>query len=192
MNGTRTPIWHRVAALLCTVLAAGALAGPPAERVAFETNMGSIEIELHPDKAPITVANFLQYVDSGFYDGLTFHRVVANFVIQTGGYDATMKYRKPTGTISNESHNGLRNSKGTVAMARLQDPDSGSAQFFINLKNNPNLNFQPGAPGYTVFGRVSAGMNIVEKIGQVDTGVVDGMPGVPIKPVIIVSAHRVK
>jgi cyclophilin family peptidyl-prolyl cis-trans isomerase len=192
MNGTRTPIWRRVAALLCTVLAAGALAGPPAERVAFETNMGSIEIELHPDKAPITVANFLQYVDSGFYDGLTFHRVVANFVIQTGGYDATMKYRKPTGTISNESHNGLRNSKGTVAMARLQDPDSGSAQFFINLKNNPNLNFQPGAPGYTVFGRVSAGMNIVEKIGQVDTGVVDGMPGVPIKPVIIVSAHRVK
>jgi cyclophilin family peptidyl-prolyl cis-trans isomerase len=154
--------------------------------------MGVIELELNPDKAPLTVANFLQYVDSGFYDGLTFHRVVANFVIQTGGYDAKMKYRKPTGTIVNESHNGLHNVKGTVAMARLQDPDSGSAQFFINLKNNPNLNFQPGAPGYTVFGRVSAGMRVVEKIGQVDTGIVDGMPGVPIEPVIIVSAHRVK
>jgi cyclophilin family peptidyl-prolyl cis-trans isomerase len=192
MNARNRSIGRGIAALVCTVLAVASPAAEPAERVALETNMGVIELELNPAKAPITVANFLQYVDSGFYDGLTFHRVVANFVIQAGGYDATMKYRKPSGTIVNESQNRLQNTKGTVAMARLEDPDSGNAQFFINLKNNPNLNFRPGAPGYTVFGRVIAGMDVVEKIELVDTHIVDGMPGVPVEPVIILSAHRMK
>ena len=132
-----------------------------------------------------SVANFLALVDQEFYDGLVFHRVIANFVIQTGGYDALMNYREPPGQVTNESSNGLRNRKGTVAMARLSDPDSADAQFYINVRTNPNLDAGPGKPGYTVFGEVTDGWKVVESIELSDTHLKNGMPGVPEQPVVI-------
>lgn len=158
--------------------------------VRFSTTFGNIDIELYPDKAPLTVRNFLQLVDDGFYDGLVFHRVVANFVIQAGGYDANLNYREPPGTILNESKNGLPNRKGSIAMARLTDPDSASSQFFINTKHNPNLDATRGKPGYTVFGQVIAGMEVVAEIELVDTHLEGGMSGVPEKDVVISRATR--
>ncbi len=158
--------------------------------VRFSTTFGNIDIELYPDKAPLTVRNFLQLVDDGFYDGLVFHRVVANFVIQAGGYDANLNYREPPGTILNESKNGLPNRKGSIAMARLTDPDSASSQFFINTKHNPNLDATRGKPGYTVFGQVIAGMEVVAEIELVDTHLEGGMSGVPEKDVVISQATR--
>jgi peptidyl-prolyl cis-trans isomerase A (cyclophilin A) len=158
--------------------------------VRFSTTFGNIDIELYPDKAPVTVRNFLQLVDDGFYDGLVFHRVVANFVIQAGGYDENLKYREPPGTILNESKNGLPNRKGSIAMARLTDPDSASSQFFINTKHNPNLDATRGKPGYTVFGQVIAGMEVVAEIELVDTHLEGGMSGVPEKDVVISRAKR--
>lgn len=187
-----TRCWRRVAVLLaCALTAQVAFAGATTERVILQTTKGVIELELDQGKAPISVANFLTYVDNGFYDGLIFHRVLENFMIQAGGYDAKMNYRKPSGAITNESQNGLHNINGTIAMARQQDPDSANAQFFINVNNNPHLDFRPGAPGYTVFGRVLSGMDVVEQIESAHTGVVNGMPDVPIEPVVIVSARRV-
>ena len=158
--------------------------------VRFSTTFGNIDIELYPDKAPLTVRNFLQLVDDGFYDGLVFHRVVANFVIQAGGYDANLNYREPPGTILNESKNGLPNRKGSIAMARLTDPDSASSQFFINTKHNPNLDATRDKPGYTVFGQVIAGMEVVAEIELVDTHLEGGMSGVPEKDVVISRATR--
>ena len=158
--------------------------------VRFSTTFGNIDIELYPDKAPLTVRNFLQLVDDGFYDGLVFHRVVANFVIQAGGYDENLNYREPPGTILNESKNGLPNRKGSIAMARLTDPDSASSQFFINTKHNPNLDATRGKPGYTVFGQVIAGMEVVAEIELVDTHLEGGMSGVPEKDVVISRATR--
>ena len=161
-----------------------------APQVRLETNMGNIDIELFPNRAPRTVENFLGLVDNGFYDGLVFHRVVANFVIQAGGYDERLTYRPPPGTVANESANRLKNDQYTVAMARLADPDSADTQFFINVKDNPHLNWQPGQPGYTVFGRVISGMEVVTNIELVDTRTEAGMVGVPIQDVIIQRATR--
>ncbi len=161
-----------------------------AERVRIETSQGAIVIELFRQQAPATVANFLKHVDAAFYDGLVFHRVVANFVIQAGGYDANMKYREPLGTVVNESRNGLRNERGTVAMARLDDPDSADAQFFINMRGNSHLDAGPGKPGYTVFGRVVAGMDVADTIELSETGIREGMSGVPVVPVVIRSIRN--
>jgi peptidyl-prolyl cis-trans isomerase A (cyclophilin A) len=172
------------------VVALHGFAGAPAEHVALETNKGVIELELLPAKAPVSVANFLKYVDSGFYNGVIFHRVVPGFVIQAGGYDAKMVHRTPAGTIANESSNGLHNKKGTVAMARLQDPNSASSQFFINVADNDNLDSRPGKPGYAVFARVTAGMDVVDRIADVATGDADGMSNVPAEPVVILAARR--
>ncbi len=158
--------------------------------VRFSTTFGNIDIELYPDKAPLTVRNFLRLVDDSFYDGLVFHRVVANFVIQAGGYDANLSYREPPGTILNESKNGLPNRKGSIAMARLPDPDSASSQFFINTKHNPNLDATRDKAGYTVFGQVIAGMEVVAEIELVDTHLEGGMSGVPEKDVVISRATR--
>jgi cyclophilin family peptidyl-prolyl cis-trans isomerase len=158
--------------------------------VRLETTDGDIDIELYPDNAPKTVENFLSLVDNGFYDGLIFHRVVAGFVIQAGGYDANLVYRSPPGTVVNESANRVKNEQYTVAMARLSDPDSADTQFYINLKDNPNLDWQPGRPGYTVFGRVVAGMDVVTTIELVDTHAEQGMAGVPEQDVIIKRATR--
>jgi cyclophilin family peptidyl-prolyl cis-trans isomerase len=159
-------------------------------QVRLTTSLGVIDLELLPDRAPQTAANFLRLVDDGFYDGLIFHRVVANFVIQAGGYDAAMNYREPPGTVVNESMNGVRNSRGTVAMARLADPDSADTQFFINVKDNGHLDARPGQPGYTVFGRVVAGMDVVTEIELADTGRRAGMVGVPETPIVIERAER--
>jgi peptidyl-prolyl cis-trans isomerase A (cyclophilin A)/peptidyl-prolyl cis-trans isomerase B (cyclophilin B) len=158
--------------------------------IRLETTLGNIDIELYPDKAPETVKNVLDLVDRGFYDGLIFHRVVAGFVIQAGGYDPDLTYREPPGTVVNESDNGLKNVRYSVAMARLADPDSADSQFFINLKDNPHLDAGPDSPGYTVFGQVIAGTDVVDEIELVDTHLEGGMAGVPEQDVIITHAER--
>jgi peptidyl-prolyl cis-trans isomerase A (cyclophilin A) len=156
--------------------------------VRFTTTAGDIDIELLRNESPKTVANILALVGDGFYEGLTFHRVIPGFMIQGGGYDANLNYRKPPGTVVNESSNGVRNLKGMVAMARLSDPDSASSQFFINVANNLNLDATRINPGYTVFGKVVAGMYVVAQIENVPTQNKGGMSDVPSKPIVITSA----
>jgi cyclophilin family peptidyl-prolyl cis-trans isomerase len=157
-------------------------------RVLMETSEGSMIIELYPDKAPKTVENFLNYVNQGFYDGTIFHRVIANFMIQGGGMDESLR-RKPTQPpIQNEADNGLQNRIGSIAMARTNDPHSATSQFFINVANNGFLDFREKtdrAYGYTVFGRVVEGMRTVNQIRSVPTGSQGGHQDVPLKPVII-------
>lgn len=159
-------------------------------RVKVTTNLGAFEIELLEKLAPKTVANFLELVDGEFYNGLVFHRVIANFMIQGGGYGADMKYKPAPKNVPNESMNGVRNKRGTVAMARLSDPDSADSQFFINVKDNTHLDATGGAPGYTVFGKVYAGMETVEAIELVDTHLFAGMAAVPMEAVVIESVTR--
>jgi len=180
-----------VLALATVLLLAGGVARAADEpRVRLTTTAGTIDVRLFPEKAPRTVANFLELVEAGFYDGLIFHRVIANFVIQAGGYDPDMAYREPPATVPNESLNGLRNRKGTLAMARLADPDSAEAQFFINVNDNTHLDAGPGRPGYTVFGEVIDGMAVVTAIELTNTGVRNGMVGVPEDPIVIEKAMR--
>lgn len=165
----------------------GEAASPQAE---FKTNLGSFVIELYPEKAPKSVANFVQYVNEGFYSGTTFHRVIANFMIQGGGHLANLD-RKPTRPpIDIESRNGLKNDAGWVAMARTSAPNSATSQFFINVVNNDGLNY-PGSDGYgyAVFGRVVSGMDVVEKIRQTPTRSSGGMRDVPAQAVVIESAR---
>jgi len=159
-------------------------------RVLLKTSLGDIELELFEQQAPKTVANFLRLVEDDFYDGLIFHRVIAGFVIQTGGYDQAMSHREPPGNVVNESDNGLDNSKGTVAMARLSDPDSADSQFYINVDDNEHLNAKPGEPGYTVFGRVVDGMDVVTEIELSDTTRRAGMAGVPEQPIVVQDVER--
>ena len=160
-----------------------------APMVTISTNHGDIVLELYPDKAPKTVANFLQYIDEGFYTNTIFHRVIGNFMIQGGGFTPDYK-RKPTRSpIINEATNGLSNDKGTIAMARTPEPNSASAQFFINVADNTFLNHQNKTPrgfGYAVFGKVIKGMDVVEKIRTMKTGAAGPFPtDVPQTPVII-------
>ena len=188
-----TPI--RVAVLLtASLLALGAAAARAAEeanpRVLFETTQGDIEVELFDEQAPKTVQNFLALVDRGFYRDLIFHRVIPGFMVQTGGYDAGMNYEEPPGTVENESSNGLKNERGTLAMARLDDPDSANAQFYINVADNTHLDARPGQPGYTVFGRVVEGMDVVDQIEEAETTRKAGMPDVPKTPIVIETAKR--
>lgn len=162
--------------------------------VVMDTSMGTIKIELFEDKAPVTVKNFLDYVNDKFYDGTVFHRVIGaensdngqDFMIQGGGFTPDMSQKKTKPPISNESGNGVGNKRGTIAMARTSDPDSATAQFFINVRDNDFLN-GGGRPGYAVFGRVIAGMDVVDKIKAVPTGVKGGMPNVPKTDVVIKS-----
>jgi peptidyl-prolyl cis-trans isomerase B (cyclophilin B) len=159
--------------------------------VILTTNFGDISIELFADKAPITVANFLQYVESGFYDGLIFHRVIGNFMIQGGGFDADMKQKATKAPIKNEADNGLSNDVYTIAMARTSIPDSATGQFFINVKNNDFLNYTSPTTsgwGYCVFGKVVAGMDVVDQIKAVKTTSKAGHGDVPVEPVIIQKA----
>ena len=162
-------------------------------KVLVKTNFGDIEIQLHADKAPETVKNFLSYVDKKYYDDLIFHRVIKNFMIQGGGFTKDMK-QKPTGKpVKNEANNGLTNDVGTVAMARTNDPHSATSQFFINTKINNFLNYQnPAKMGYTVFGNVIKGMPVLKKMELVKTGVKSGHSDVPVEPVLINSIRRVK
>jgi peptidyl-prolyl cis-trans isomerase B (cyclophilin B) len=165
---------------------------PAAPRVAFETSKGRIVLELYPDKAPKSVANFLQYVKSGHYNGVIFHRVIDGFMIQTGGFTADMTQKPTQAPIQNEADNGLRNDRGTIAMARTGDPHSASAQFFINTVGNDGLNHKSKTPqgwGYTVFGKVVEGMDVVDAIAKVPTGMKKGFSDVPVQPVTITKAN---
>lgn len=188
----------KVRVLLAVTLLAATAHGYAADaslpRVTMETSMGTLVIELDPRRAPVTTANFLRYVDAGYYDGLIFHRVIPGFMIQGGGFDATLARREPGESIINESGNGLINVKGSIAMARTSDPNSASSQFFINTNFNNQLDARPGSHGYAVFGRVVDGMDTVMQIELVATTTMQGMQGmndVPRKPVVIQSARRV-
>ena len=162
------------------------------KKVKLETSMGEIVIELNEEAAPITVKNFLRYVEEGFFDGTIFHRVIPNFMIQGGGFTADMRQRKTHAPIVNEADNGLKNARGTIAMARTGDPDSATAQFFINHKNNEFLDYAgPEKPGYAVFGKVAEGMDVVDAIAAVKTATQMGMRDVPVEPVVIKSAKVV-
>lgn len=169
-------------------LAVAALSSQAAPFVEMQTSMGTIVIELDSEKAPITVKNFLQYVKDGFYDGTIFHRVIDGFMIQGGGFTKEMG-EKPTGAqIPNEAKNGLKNTRGTIAMARRAEPHSATAQFFINHKDNSALNYpsQDGW-GYAVFGKVTQGLDVVDKIAKVRTGNRGMFQDVPVEPVVIQS-----
>jgi peptidyl-prolyl cis-trans isomerase A (cyclophilin A) len=170
--------------LLCAAVTA---ADEPPTQVKVTTNIGDFVIELRSDRAPITTANFLRYVREGFYTNTLFHRVIANFVIQGGGHDATTLQLKPThDNVFNESGNGLQNKRGTVGMARADPPHSGNAQFFVNLVDNPDLDPVPTRWGYTVFGRVVQGMDVIDRIGETPTGATGPFKNdAPLKPVII-------
>jgi peptidyl-prolyl cis-trans isomerase B (cyclophilin B) len=159
--------------------------------VKLTTNFGDITLELNAEKAPITVANFLQYVENGFYDGLIFHRVINDFMIQGGGFDSDMKQKSTEAEIKNEADNGLSNDIYTIAMARTAIPDSASSQFFINVNNNDFLNHtSPTASGwgYCVFGKVTEGTDVIDKIKAVQTTTRAGHQDVPETPVIIEKA----
>ncbi|HEU5116633.1 MAG TPA: peptidylprolyl isomerase [Isosphaeraceae bacterium] len=158
--------------------------------VVIETSKGNITVELDREKAPITVENFLKYVDSGFYNGTIFHRVIPDFMIQGGGLTPNMQEKKTNPEIKNESGNGLSNQRGTIAMARKQDPNSASSQFFINVVDNKPLDTYGG--GYTVFGKVTDGMDVVDAIRVVRTTSRAGMQDVPVEPVLIKSIKRQK
>lgn len=160
--------------------------------VRLETNLGTIRIELRPDKAPLTVDNFLTYVKEGFYDGLIFHRVVSNFIAQAGGFMPGMVYREPTRPpIKNEADNGLKNERGTVAMARAYPINSAAAQFFINMVDNPKLDHHGPDPvefGYAVFGRVIEGMEVLEKMAFIPGSMQGQHHNVPVQDIIINKA----
>jgi peptidyl-prolyl cis-trans isomerase A (cyclophilin A) len=164
-----------------------------APRVLLATSLGDITIQLEPEKAPKTVANFLEYVKSGHYDGTVFHRVMDGFMIQGGGFTPDMAQKPTRAPIPLESKNGLKNERGTVAMARTAVPDSATSQFFINVVDNARLDYpNPDGNGYAVFGKVVAGMDVVDKIRKVETGSKGGHQNVPVTPVLIRSATIVK
>ncbi|MDR2875521.1 MAG: peptidylprolyl isomerase [Methylobacillus sp.] len=173
---------------LCVGFSALAAQPPTYPQVEFQTNMGSIIIELYPDRAPKTVENFLQYVGNNHYEGTIFHRVLDNFIIQGGGLTADLEAKPTLPPVEIESNNGLRNEVGAVAMARSLQPDSATSQFFIDLDDNKLLNYyrpEPSLMGYTVFGKVVRGMDIARKIGGVPTAKVGGLDDVPQEPIVI-------
>ena len=159
--------------------------------VVLRTNSGDITLELYADRSPITVANFLSYVDSGHYDNTIFHRVISNFMIQGGGYTPDLVEKPTLDPIVNESRNRLHNLRGTIAMARTSDPDSASSQFFINHRNNLRLDWAPGRDGYTVFGEVIDGMPTVDFIATAPTRPRGMHPNLPVDDIIILKAERV-
>ena len=165
-----------------------ALAAPSVE---FQTNQGNFTVELYPEKAPKTVANFLQYVKDGYYENTIFHRVINHFMIQGGGFERDLSEKNTRAAIVNEAGNGLLNQTGTIAMARTADPDSATAQFFVNLFDNQFLDYtgpDPEQIGYCVFGKVTSGMDVIQKIGVTQTNTVGRYSDVPVRPIIIKSA----
>ena len=158
--------------------------------VVLETSKGAIKIELYTAEAPLTVANFLTYVDAGFYDDTVFHRVIPKFVVQGGGFTPELDYKPTLEPVTIETKNGLMNDRGTVAMARMDGKDTATSQFFINLDNNEELNRSAHAYGYTVFGRVLEGMEVVDRIARVQTSNRGQMRDVPILPVFLEKAYR--
>lgn len=188
--------------LLCVLMMAGVLTGRTtmaeentmktnaATVVVMETSMGNVEIELFADKAPVTVSNFLAYVDAGFYNGTVFHRVIPNFMIQGGGFDEALNQKPTKAPIKNEAANGLKNDRGTLSMARTSVVDSATTQFFMNVANNDFLNHGTRDYGYAVFAKVIAGMDVVDKIAAVKTGHRGPMGDVPVQTVLIKSIKR--
>lgn len=179
------------------VLSSSALAENPI--VKLETSEGDITVVLFADKSPKTVDNFLAHVDEGFYENTIFHRVIDNFMVQGGGFDVDLKQKKTERKVINESKNRVHNDRGTLAMARTNDPDSAGSQFFINQRNNPRLDWTPFKPGYTVFGEVITGMRIVDFMASTPTGNAVGktdkgqMPlqNVPLDPIVLLRVKRV-
>ena len=183
--------------LTLIVLSSSALAENPI--VKLETSEGDITVVLFADKSPKTVENFLAHVDEGFYENTVFHRIIDNFMVQGGGFDVDLKQKKTERKVINESKNRLHNDRGTLAMARTNDPDSAGSQFFINQRNNPRLDWTPFKPGYTVFGEVITGMRIVDFMASTPTGNAVGktdkgqMPlqNVPLDPIVLLRVTRV-
>ncbi|NLW55288.1 MAG: peptidyl-prolyl cis-trans isomerase [Firmicutes bacterium] len=162
-------------------------------QIIMETTLGTIRLELYPEQAPETVANFLKYVESGFYNGTIFHRVIPAFMIQGGGFNPGLQRKQTFPPIKNEATNGLPNKRGTIAMARTNEINSATSQFFINLVDNPHLNHRnktAGGYGYCVFGRVTEGMEVVDRIGKVPTGQVGPYSDVPREEIIILSVVK--
>lgn len=179
--------------LITTIISLGLISAANAEsvKVLMKTSLGNIELELYADKAPLTVKSFLRYVDEDFYSGTIFHRVINSFMIQGGGFDENLRQKTTHAPVKNEANNGLKNKRGTIAMARTSDPHSATAQFFINHVNNSNLDYPSGDGwGYCVFGKVTKGMDTVDKIADVYITTKNGMRNVPEKPVIIQSVTR--
>jgi peptidyl-prolyl cis-trans isomerase B (cyclophilin B) len=183
-----------ISIMIVLVPAFAAIAGDN-PKIEMNTTKGKIVLELYADKAPKTVENFLAYLDAGFYDGTIFHRVIPGFMIQGGGFTADMKKKDARPPIDNEADNGLRNERGTIAMARTSNPHSATAQFFINTVNNDFLNYRNKSSqgwGYAVFGRVAEGMAVVEAISGVKTGTRGPFRNVPTDPIVITRVRRVK
>ena len=158
--------------------------------VRFETSQGTFTIELFAEDAPVTVENFLRYVDDGYFDGTIFHRIVPGFVIQGGGLTADFANKKTRAPISNEARNGLKNTRGSLSMARTSDINSATSQFFVNLADNAFLDHGPRDFGYAVFGRVTEGMEVIDKIARIKTGRRQGYQDAPLEDAVIVSARR--
>ena len=174
--------------LLCGLLGFAALGAQAETRAVIDTNMGQIRLTLDEQKAPKTVANFVSYADKGFYNGTIFHRVMDGFMIQGGGFTPDMEQKPTEKAISNEAENGLKNTVGTIAMARTANPNSATSQFFINVADNDFLNYKDRTPqgaGYAVFGKVTGGMDVVQKIAKVQTANRAYHQNVPVKPVVI-------
>ena len=159
--------------------------------ILFETTLGDFKIEFFDKEAPISVANFQKYIDDGFFDGTIFHRIVPGFVIQGGGFTEDMTQKRTQPSIRNEADNGLKNSRGTLSMARTNDINSATSQFFVNLKDNEFLDHSRGNFGYAVFARVTEGMDVIDKIAAVETGRRKGMDDVPLEAVIMKAVHKV-
>jgi peptidyl-prolyl cis-trans isomerase A (cyclophilin A) len=171
-----------IVSLLC-LLSSAVMAAPT---VQFETSLGNFEVELNQEKAPVTVANFLKYVEDGSYEGSIFHRVIRGFMAQGGGFDTDMQRKPSYAPIKNEASNGLKNDVATIAMARTSDPDSATRQFFINYADNEFLNYTSAAqPGYAVFGKVTSGFDVVEKMAQQPTASLGRYHDVPVTAIII-------
>ena len=192
--GDWLPIWYNTLMkniLFAVGLAAvvmGASAGTNTVEATIETSLGTIELELDAVKAPLTVTNFITYAKAGHYDGTVFHRVIDGFMIQGGGFTSEMQQKETRAPIRNEAANGLKNKRGTIAMARTQVVDSATSQFFINLKDNGFLDYRGPDPrtfGYAVFGHVTKGMDVVDKIAKVQTGNRGFHQNVPVEPVVI-------
>lgn len=191
INHVKTPagvIAIMMAVLLAPIHAVRAednQASPALPTVRFVTTAGPFELQLRPDVAPKTVANFLEYVRDGFYDGTVFHRVIPGFMIQGGGFTPELTRKDTRPPIENEATASLPNLRGTISMARTSNPDSATSQFFINVVDNHFLNEGVRGPGYAVFGKVTDGMGVVDAISRVDTGYARGMQDVPVEPVVI-------
>ncbi|MCC6073860.1 peptidylprolyl isomerase [Pseudomonas sp. GCM10022188] len=180
----------KLALAACALSFSAGLLAAEAPRVLLDTTLGDIEIELNTEKAPISVQNFLSYVDSGFYNGVQFHRVIPGFMVQTGGFTADMQQKDTQAPIKNEADNGLHNVRGTLAMARTREVNSATSQFFINLTDNDFLDNGSRDFGYAVFGKVVRGMEVVDQIAGVRTGNRGMHQNVPVEPVLIESAKR--